>query len=241
MKLGALDAGQLKRMLAFITVQDIIQSPGDHHALIVQATEPLAGVPQQLNGSIQQLQGLRPARGKVLLRLANPPGPTPQGVPVLVQVRGGKKPIYILTEPDLMNNQGLADETRAETALAIVQSLRNGSGPVRMDVTLNGMSRAPSLFKALFEPPFRGATLCALLAALLMALHALARFGAATGGEPRRVRGKRALADNTAALVHMMGREAGMAARYVQASREMVLARLGRPGEPASRPSRWST
>jgi hypothetical protein len=154
--------------------------------------------------------------------------PDPNGVPVLVRVRAGDKPIYILTEPDLMNNHGLADESTAQAALAIVRSLRRGASAVRMDVTLNGMTREPSLLKALVEPPFRGATICALLAAILMALHALARFGAAAAEGRFAVRGKTALANNSAALVHMMRREAGMAARYVQASRDMVLARLGR-------------
>jgi hypothetical protein len=96
-----------------------------------------------------------------------------------------------------------------------------------MDVTMSGMGRTPNLLKALFEPPFRGATLATFLVAMLMALHALARFGAPLGPSRILVRGKKALASNSAELARIMGREAAMAPRYVQAMRNLVLARLG--------------
>ena len=121
-----------------------------------------------------------------------------------------------------MNNHGLADRSTARLALAIIASLRQGNGPVRMDVTMTGMGRTPNLLKALFEPPFRGATLATFLVAMLMALHALARFGAPLGPARMLVRGKKALASNSAELVRIMGREAAMAPRYVQAMRESV-------------------
>jgi hypothetical protein len=228
-KTGAWPLATLARMLAPIASAQIVQLPGDRRGVLLHAVAPLTGLPPQLNGRLQQLQSV--VGGIPLLRLAGggqTPKPDPEGAAVLVRLRAGDKPIYLLTEPDLMNNHGLADESTAQAALAIVRSLRHGTTPVRMDVTLNGMTHEPSLLKALVEPPFRGASICALLAAILMALHALARFGAATAEGKFAVRGKTALANNTAALVHMMRREAGMAARYVQASRDMVLARLGR-------------
>jgi hypothetical protein len=231
-KTGAFHAGTFKNLLAPIAQLQIVQAPGDRRGIRVEAGSPLMGLPLQLNGDIQQLQSATAGKGDrlMLLRGGASGKPDSGAMTVLIRIRGGDKPIYILTEPDLMNNHGLADETTAQAALGIIRSLRRGTSPVRMDVTLNGMTRAPSLLKALFEPPFRGATLCAFLAALLMALHALARFGAPLGTDRILVRGKTALADNTAALVRLMGREAAMATRYVQASREMALARLGRRG-----------
>jgi hypothetical protein len=230
-KTGALPPATLTRILAPIADVQIAQWPGDRRDALLHAVLPLTGLPPQLNGRLQQLQAAARGKGVPLLRLAGGLAtrkPDSGGVAVLVRLRAGDKPIYVLTEPDLMNNHGLADESTAQMALAIVRSLRHGTSAVRMDVTLNGMTREPSLLKALVEPPFRGASICALLAAILMALHALARFGAAAAEGKFAVRGKTALANNTAALVHMMRREAGMAARYVQASRDMVLARLGR-------------
>jgi hypothetical protein len=232
-KTGAFHPDTFKYLLAPIAKLQIAQASGDRRAIRVEAASPLAGVPLQLNGDIQQLQSATGGKGDrlMLLRGGVVSGePDPAAMAVLLRIRGGDKPIYVLTEPDLMNNHGLADETTAEVALGIIRSLRRGASPVRMDVTLNGMTRAPSLLKVLFEPPFRGATLCVFLAAILMALHALARFGAPLGEDRIQVRGKTALVDNTAALVRLMGREAAMATRYVQASREMVLARLGRRG-----------
>jgi len=147
--------------------------------------------------------------------------------PILAMTNHGGQPVYILSEPDLMNNHGLSDQTTARAALAIIAGLRRGNGPVRFDVTLNGFGRDPSLLHAIFQTPLLGATICALLAALLIGLHAASRFGAPI--DPGRVfaRGKKVLAANTADLLRMMGREGALAPRYVQSARDMALARLG--------------
>lgn len=135
--------------------------------------------------------------------------------------------LYVLSDPDLMNNHGLRDEATARAALAIIEQLREGDGPVVFDVTVNGFRRSPSLLRDALEPPFLGATIAALLAALLMGVHAFSRFGTPPAPPRHFALGKQALADNTAALVRNMGREAGMARRYAQATRAMVLEALG--------------
>jgi hypothetical protein len=143
---------------------------------------------------------------------------------VLLAVSPGKgPPVYVLADPDLLNNQGLADPARAHAALALIRALRRGNGPVRMDVTLNGLARTENFLRALFLPPFLGATLCALIVALLMGLHTAVRFGAPLAASRMLARGKKALADNSADLVRIMGREGGMARRYVAATRSLVL------------------
>ena len=147
--------------------------------------------------------------------------------PLLAMVRHGGQPVYILSDPDLMNDHGLSDRINARAALMIIAQLRRGNGPVRFDVTLNGLGRDPSLLRAIFQTPILGATICSLLAALLIGWHAASRFGAPLA--PARVfeRGKKMLAANTADLLRMMGREGAMAPRYVQSQRDMALARLG--------------
>lgn len=134
---------------------------------------------------------------------------------------------YVMSDPDVMNNRGLSDPSNARAAIAIIAALRQGHGPVAMDVTLNGLGKAPSLLRAAFGPPFLGATICALVAALLMGLHTAIRFGAPLVPPRIFARGKKALADNSAELVRMMGREGAMAPRYVAAARSLVLERLG--------------
>jgi hypothetical protein len=146
---------------------------------------------------------------------------------LLGMVRHKGQPIYILTEPDLMNNHGLVDADTARAAVMIVAGLRRGDGPVRFDVTLNGMSRDPGLLHWLFEPPLVGTTVCALLAALLIGLHAASRFGSPQPATRIFARGKTMLAVNTAELLRIMRREGAMAQRYVHAARELVLVRLG--------------
>ncbi len=231
-KVGAYTPDSISGMLRTIFGHPLAQTPGDFKGAGIGAASD--DMPPVILGDIEKLQyfpGPAWTLGKgsrIKLRLEDETKRlVPDGATVLVQVRGGDKPIYVLSEPDLMNNQGLADPSRAQLALAIINVLRRGNGPVRMDVTMNGMTRTPNLLKALFEPPFRGATLSAFLAAMLMAMHALARFGAPLGGGRVLVRGKKGLASNSAALVRIMGREAAMAPRYVQAMRNLVLARLG--------------
>ena len=137
--------------------------------------------------------------------------------------------IYVLSDPDLMNTHGLRDLETARTAAAIIQSLRAGDGPVVFDVTLSGYRRSPNLFRLAFEPPLLGATLCALLAALLMGVHAAVRFGAAQDGGRALALGKQALADNSAALIAMVGREHRIVPRYAAAIRRRVARIVGVP------------
>jgi hypothetical protein len=136
-------------------------------------------------------------------------------------------PLYILADPDLMNTHGLHDLPTAAFALAVIRRLREGGGPVVFDVTLNGFGRAPSLLRAAFEPPFLGATLCAILAAMLIAVHAAIRFGSPPLESTVYARGKQALATNAADMIRMLHREPHMAARYAQTTRNLVLRALG--------------
>lgn len=220
-KAGAWDTRPIAAKLRPFVPAKIVQTPGDRHNPVLRATLPMPGLPSMLNNlRLEQVQTI--AKGAPILMDF---GDSKQAV--LVRVRGGANPVYVLSEPDLMNNHGLAHEGVARAALAMIGALRRGNGPVMLDVTLNGLGRSPSMLKALFEPPFRGATICAILAALLMAFHTLARFGAPADGEAAVTRGKKALADNTAELVRIMGRESGMALRYVQMARDFALGRLG--------------
>ena len=137
------------------------------------------------------------------------------GNAVLVQVKGTE--IYILADPDLLNDQGLAGLDAARIAYTLVQAVRVGNAPVSFDVTLNGFKRSPGLLRSVFSPPLLGATLCVLLAAGFLGFHAMSRFGSPPLPGRALAFGKRALADNTAEVIRMMHREPAMAARYAQA------------------------
>ena len=149
-----------------------------------------------------------------------------QGRAVLALSRQGG--VAVLSDPDLLNTQGIADLKTARAGVEILDRLRD-KGPVVFDVTLNGYGRGRSLLKLAFEPPLLGATLCLVAAALMMGLHAAARFGPAERPPPVLALGKRALADNSAALVRMARREPRMAPAYAVLSREAAARAVGAP------------
>jgi hypothetical protein len=147
------------------------------------------------------------------------------GGAVLAKLNG--YPIYVLADPDLMNTQGLHDLPTAAMAVSIIQDLRASGGLVHFDVTLNGLGTSPSMLRKAFEPPFLGATLCAILAAALMAFHAAVRFGTPPTAPPVYARGKAALVNNAADMIRMLHREPRMAARYAVTTRNLALRALG--------------
>ncbi len=84
------------------------------------------------------------------------------------------QPVIFLAEPDLANNFALADPARAAVALALVAELdRDGSRDVTFDLTLNGFGGAENLLTLAFRPPFLAATLCLIMALVLVVGTAL--------------------------------------------------------------------
>ncbi|MGD0865094.1 MAG: hypothetical protein ABSA49_06020 [Rhizomicrobium sp.] len=149
------------------------------------------------------------------------------GGAVLARLRGTRT--YVLADPDLMNTHGLYDLATARAAVAILQGLRANDSAIRFDVALNGFGNSPSLLREAFEPPFLGATLCAIVAAALMAFHTAARFGAPIRAAPAFAAGKQALVDNSAQLIKMLGREPRMTLRYAYTTRNIAARAVGAP------------
>jgi len=149
-----------------------------------------------------------------------------RGQAVLVQ--STKSPsIWVLADPDLLNNQGLGDRDTARLAWTILDVARGGDRPIQFDVTLNGYARGRTLGRMFLEPPYLAATLCAVAAAMLMGFHALARFG-----QPRRrgrafALGARALVDNSADLVRMARKEHELAPAYAALIQALVARSAG--------------
>jgi hypothetical protein len=187
---------------------------------------------------------LKPGQGWQVISNAMPVGPVDQlqtvsgdgWIPVVTDAQGRgivvKRrdwPLYVLSDPDLLNTQGLKRLDTTRGAVAILDGLRGGEGPVIFDVTLNGFSRARSLLKLAFEPPFLALTLCAFAAAALMGWHAAMRFGPASRPDRAFALGKRALADNSAALIKLARREPRMASRYAASERAAAARLVGAP------------
>jgi hypothetical protein len=197
--------------------------------------------PQRLTGAPGGLaEGLVLETGPIRnLQTLSGPGLTPvlvDGKGRMVLARRAPTETYVLADPDLLNTMGLKNVRTARTGVEILRALRDDrSGIYRrdtgrtiaFDATLNGFARSQSLLKLAFEPPFVGATLCLVGAALLMGLHAAARFRAVRRGERALALGKDALIDNSAGLIRMAGREPALAPRYAELQRAAAVRALG--------------
>ena len=156
-------------------------------------------------------------------------------VPV-ISVRGGDlvarlpgTQIYILSDPDLINNFGLARLENARAGIGLIEYLADDNRAVVFDATLHGFERSTNLMKILLDVPFIGATLIALATILLIGWAAAIRFGAPER-ETRAISfGKQALADNSAGLISMARREKRMAPGYLALSRRALSRELGLP------------
>lgn len=142
----------------------------------------------------------------------------------------GSRPVYVLSDPDLLDNRGMASEAGARAALELLDYLQpNGADAVYFDVTLNGLGHSSSPLKLAFSPPFLAMTLAIGAALLLVGIQAVARFGPARI-RPRAIAfGKAALVDNAAALVRRAGREVTLGSRYAQVIRERAIIAFGVP------------
>ena len=133
----------------------------------------------------------------------------------------GDGPLYVIADPDLLNNKGVADAHQAAAALALLDWMNSsGSREIDFDVTVNGLGHSRSPLKLAFEPPFLAMTLAIAAAVALAAWQATARFGSPRRREREIAFGKAALIDNTATLVRKAGRQAMLSGRYADVIRD---------------------
>lgn len=151
-----------------------------------------------------------------------------RGGMVLLQL--GEGPLYVLADPDLLNNRGMKDEGQAGSALALLDWL-NSTDPdgIAFDVSMNGFGHSKSPLKLPFEPPFLAMTLAILAALLLAGVHAFGRFGPTRPRARAVAFGKAALVDNSALLIRKAGREARLGGRYAAAIRDRAARIFGAP------------
>ena len=184
--------------------------------------------------------GLRLAEGPVdSFQTVKEPGWIPiltDETGAVVLARDPKRLLYVLSDPDLLNTQGLKNIDTLTSAVTLLRSLRAGDGPVMFDVTLNGLGKARSVLRLLFDPPFLAVTLSLAAALLLAVWQALIRFGPVRHAGRAMAYGKTALVDNTAALINIAGREHRMGAPYALLTAEIAAKAVGAPrdltGEP---------
>lgn len=137
-------------------------------------------------------------------------------------------PVYLLSDPDLLDNQVLSDPARVVTALDLIKALTpptKGKPAYVFNLTFNGMGFDHDLLHALSRPPYIGVPIALLIAALGLMWAAFARFGPPVLEEMRPAlgRGVRILADNAARLMAVTLKEARLGPAYAQLMRDQVL------------------
>lgn len=218
-KVGVVTGGEAYHpLLASYAGKTVIARRGGTSRPVLRGAEAFAGRTLPL-GPVDRLQTLSGEGWTPLLT-------DERGQAVLV--RSTKSPgVWVLADPDLLNNQGLANLATARAAAAILDTARGGRQEIVFDVTLNGLGRSPGLGRLALTPPWLAATLCAVAAALLMGLHALARFGAPERRGRAVALGSTALVDNTAGLIRMARKEAELAQAYAALIRGRAAHALG--------------
>jgi hypothetical protein len=146
-----------------------------------------------------------------------------------VLARDPRRPVFVLSDPDLLNTQGLKSLDTLGSALSLLHALRGGDGPIIFDVRLNGFGRERSVWRLLFEPPFLAVTLCLAAAAALAGFQAACRFGPVRRAPRALALGKTVLVDNSAALIRLAGREHRLGGRYGDIVRDLAARAVGAP------------
>ncbi len=138
-----------------------------------------------------------------------------------------RAPVYLLSDPDLLDNQVLSDPARTLTALNLVKALTPPSPKPTyvFNLTFNAMGFDHDLLHALSRPPYIAVPLSLLVAALGLVWAAFARFGPPRLEDlrPALGRGVRILADNAARLMAVTLKEARLGPAYAQLMRDQVL------------------
>jgi hypothetical protein len=137
--------------------------------------------------------------------------------------RWGK--LWVLSDPDVISNHGLA-AGNAAAALAIIERARRG-GPVVFDETIHGFGAVPSgALRLLAARPFAGAGINALLAIGLLLWANGRRFAVDPPAAPGIAAGHLPLIANIADLLLYTGHLNDLARRYVDVTIADVTARL---------------
>lgn len=196
---------------------------------IKAAPSKAQSVPANINGHLftAMLPGhVQTVTGENLETLIAAPG----GGAVLAQV--AERDLYILADPDLINNLAFASSERARAAVTLVDAIAEyaDADALAFDVTLNGFGGQRSLLRFAFVPPFIGITLCLIAAGLLALWQAWMRFGPALRPGRAIPVSKAALIANSADLIRQARRELDGADAYVKSQRTAIARRLHAPG-----------
>ena len=135
---------------------------------------------------------------------------------LLGRIAENRRRIWVLADPDVISNHGLAQPGNAALAVAMFERLRRGGGSIVFDETIHGFLSPPaSPLSLLFRFPFVMATVQAAIAIALLLWATLGRFGTPQPAPAPISAGRKALLENIAKLVEFTGHQDVMVKRYV--------------------------
>jgi hypothetical protein len=148
-----------------------------------------------------------------------------------ILARARDRDLYVLADPDLVNNLAFASRERAAAAANLIDAIAEDADAdgLAFDLTLNGFGGQRSLLRFAFVPPFIGITLCLIAAGLLALWQAWMRFGPALTPVRAIPVSKAALIANSADLIRQARRELDGADAYVKSQRSAIARRLHAP------------
>jgi hypothetical protein len=153
------------------------------------------------------------------------------------EMRSGRRRLWILADPDVMQNRGLATPANAAFSVALIDAMRGADGNVVFDEVVHGFEeKEGSPLRLLFEFPFVLATIQGALAISLLLWATMRRFGATVSPPVALPAGKLALIETTAKLLDLPRHRPIMIQRYVHAVVHDVARQLHAPAglsEPA--------
>lgn len=141
---------------------------------------------------------------------------TAEGI-LLGEYKEGQRTIWVLADPDPIENHGIGKGDNLAFATAIIYAMLAGKpGKLVFDETLHGFRHTvPNVLQFLFEFPFNLIALQIVACVALLLLASTGRFG--TPETPDRVlhAGKQDLISNAAALIDHAGHHAAILRRYI--------------------------
>ncbi len=132
-----------------------------------------------------------------------------------VLAKHNRRNLFILSDPDVISNYGIARGDNSVFAIRMVDFARRDGAGVVIDETLHGFVREPNVFRALFDFPVAFGTLQFGITVLVLLLAACARFGAPYFARRNQRSGKEFLINNVATMLREAGHNRHALERYL--------------------------
>ena len=136
--------------------------------------------------------------------------------------------VYILSDPDLIANHGLADGDNAAIFVHLM-ALLDASGPISWDETRHGFELTDNVWRSAFEMPLLPVTIATGFAVVILLLVTTYRFGSPLPAPEAQARGKPALVAALADLLSLQRHHNELMRRYLTYGLRDMARRMNAP------------